>query len=228
MPYEYNYYDFNGCNGLAEKYKEMTSKDIFIQNDFNNRASEFYKKAGDVIYAKNGRINLGVYPHLYGSDFINVIYYLDGDFIHSVNHAPYALDFHVTNGTHKLHIVAQSSNGKKAERDYTIISEQGTEQSEEINTADTFTDSNLLNNAQKEAGYNSPKRKAEGSNPPMGAKNAGFRKISGVFVSKKFKLSELRDSTKRIEPPSYPEISQLMKISKNHPILLIKMPSLLI
>jgi hypothetical protein len=144
ISYEYNYYDLTGSQVLSSAYSEAVAQPWFVQGAYNSGASVYFEKADSVI-TTDGNLTLGAYPHLYGADWINVDYYLDGQFCHSTRTAPYQVSLTGIKGTHTLHAVATGSNGAVMERDYTIQSEFKAE------SAEDFSDVSQLSEEQKSA-----------------------------------------------------------------------------
>ena len=148
MSYEYNYYDLTGCKGLQSRFDEITKNGTFIKDSYSNKSDKFYRHIeNSVTMPDEGSLTLTTYPHIFGADKTTVIYYLDGEFIHSTSTIPYSLKLtDVKSGSHKLRVIAEGSNGSKYERTYTV---NGSEQE-----GLPFSDIESLTDAQKEAlGY---------------------------------------------------------------------------
>lgn len=144
MDYEVNYYNLDGDNELQNTYNAITNSPWFIQGKNIDSAKQFFKKAVDTI-TMNGDTTLYAYPHIYGSDWVNVEYYLDGELVQSTNEIPYTAQFSDIKGTHNLKVVANGNNGGSISREYQLVSYSPAEK------ADDFSDTFYLNNGQKNA-----------------------------------------------------------------------------
>lgn len=144
MNYEVNYYNLDGDSELQNAYNDVTESPWFIQNNNTNSAGQFLKKAGSTI-TMNGDTTLYAYPHIYGSDWVNVEYYLDGELVKSTNEIAYTVQLSDIKGTHDLRVVANGNNGVSMTREYQLVSYAPAEKAED------FSDTSYLNNGQKNA-----------------------------------------------------------------------------
>ena len=144
MNYEVNYYNLDGDSELQNAYNDVTESPWFIQNNNTNSAGQFFKKAGSTI-TMNGDTTLYAYPHIYGSDWVNVEYYLDGELVKSTNEIAYTVQLSDIKGTHDLRVVANGNNGVSMTREYQLVSYAPAEKAED------FSDTSYLNNGQKNA-----------------------------------------------------------------------------
>ena len=144
MNYEVNYYNLDGDSELQNAYNDVTESPWFIQNNNTNSAGQFFKKAGSTI-TMNGDTTLYAYPHIYGSDWVNVEYYLDGELVKSTNEIAYTVQLSDIKGTHDLRVVANGNNGGSMTREYQLVSYAPAEK------AENFSDTSYLNNGQKNA-----------------------------------------------------------------------------
>lgn len=144
MDYEVNYYNLDGNSELQSAYNEVTDSPWFIQNKNTNSAEQFFKKASGTI-TMNGDTTLYAYPHIYGSDWVNVEYYLDDALVQSTTEIPYSAKISNIKGTHSLKVVANGNNGATMTREYQLVSYAPAEK------ADDYSDTSYLNNGQKKA-----------------------------------------------------------------------------
>lgn len=144
MNYEINYYNLDGNSELQNAYNDVTDSPWFIQNKNTNSAEQFFKKASGTI-TMNGDTTLYAYPHIYGSDWVNVEYYLDDELVQSTTEIPYSAKISNIKGTHSLKVVANGNNGATMTREYQLVSYAPAEK------ADDYSDTSYLNNGQKKA-----------------------------------------------------------------------------
>lgn len=144
MDYEVNYYNLDGNSELQSAYNDVTDSPWFIQNKNTNSAEQFFKKASGTI-TMNGDTTLYAYPHIYGSDWVNVEYYLDDALVQSTTEIPYSAKISNIKGTHSLKVVANGNNGATMTREYQLVSYAPAEK------ADDYSDTSYLNNGQKKA-----------------------------------------------------------------------------
>lgn len=144
MDYEVNYYNLDGNSELQSAYNDVTDSPWFIQNKNTNSAEQFFKKASGTI-TMNGDTTLYAYPHIYGSDWVNVEYYLDDALVQSTTEIPYSAKISNIKGTHSLKVVANGNNGATMTREYQLVSYAPAEK------ADAYSDTSYLNNGQKKA-----------------------------------------------------------------------------
>lgn len=144
IDHEKNYYDLAGSSELSAAYNEITSSPWLIHGGSGNSAQTFFEKADGAIQT-DGSLTLSTYPHLYGSDSIQVEYYLDGGFYHSTSEVPYTVSFDDMIGSHTLTVKAVGNNGAEMTREYSISS------SVKADSADDFSDTQALSAEQKAA-----------------------------------------------------------------------------
>ena len=99
-----------------QTYHSVIKNPVFIQGKASNKAERFYKKADGGTITGGSRVC--AYPHLYGSDTVQVDYYLNGEWFETSRQIPFEVTVPNKSGT--LHAVATDNNGKTAEMDCTV------------------------------------------------------------------------------------------------------------
>ena len=144
MGSEANLYNFAGSPALEASYKAVTSKPWFIQNSTDNSAESYFEKLGSTLNT-DGSVRLSSYPHIYGAESVTVDYYIDGNLAVSSSTVPYTVDISGISGTHTLRVTARGSNGRTAEKSFSLNSTTKT------NTHCDFSDTSQLLSVQKSA-----------------------------------------------------------------------------
>ena len=121
VPNEINYYDFRNCKELEKAYMDIKTSPWFIRDSGQNSAQGYFEKVSDSVNT-DGTVTLGAYPRLFGSDTIEVNYYIDDKPVSTANQAPYTVDLTVSAGTHTLKVAAKGNNGATLEKTFTIAS----------------------------------------------------------------------------------------------------------
>lgn len=123
IPYEYNYYDLEGCPELKAAYNTATKAPWFIQRSYDNTVEYSYKELGNTIDVDSGSLTLYAYPHIYSDDLPKVNYYIDGKWAASVSNLPYEKTLDLSSlapGRHTLTAEAESGGKAIISKTYTL------------------------------------------------------------------------------------------------------------
>ena len=147
ITHETNWYDLDSSAPLKAAYSEMNMKPWFIKNNFANKSGVFFERLGGSDITDNS-VTLSAYPHIYGSDYTKVTYYLDDTAAASSDTVPYTVQLSLA-GAHKLTVTAQGSTGEQVTREYSITGTGSTDTPTDDNSL--FNDTSSLSEVQKNA-----------------------------------------------------------------------------
>lgn len=117
MPNETNWYDLDSSHLLKESYDSIKFSPWFVRGSADNRAETFFERLDGSI--SGGAVEVSAYPHIYGADNISVEYYVDDNWVTTVNEPPYTakLDLSYAN---VLRVTASGSNGASITNEYSV------------------------------------------------------------------------------------------------------------